>query len=347
MPSHPLEQDLSYVLSETKDLWEPLRGQNLFLTGGTGFVGTWLIETFVWANRSLHLKANLTVLSRNPEAFRQKAPEAVADASVSFAQGSLIDFELPAGRFPFVIHAATDQVAAPTPEEPGGTFDRELAGTRRVLELARRSGTRRLLFTSSGAVYGKQPPDLTLISEDYAGAPETTDLHSGYGQAKRASEFLCALHGKQFGFEPVIGRLFAFAGPHLPLDLNFAIGNFVRDALRGGPLHIGGDGTPVRSYLYAADLAIWLWTLLFKAQASRPYNVGSDAAVTIKQLAEAVAASAGRDLAIEVARRPEPGKPPLRYVPSVDRARRELGLQVQVPLSEAIRRMFDWYRLRR
>ena len=91
-----------------------LRGQRVFITGGTGFVGTWLIETFVWANRQLRLNANCDVLSRNPEAFRDKAPEAAADPSVTFLQGSLSDFEIPADDYPFVIHAATDQTAAPT-----------------------------------------------------------------------------------------------------------------------------------------------------------------------------------------------------------------------------------------
>src|SRR5205085_12492345 len=116
------ERDLAYVLDETKDLWEALRGQSLFITGGTGFVGTWLIETFVWASRQLRLNAKMTVLSRNPEGFRDKAPEAAADPSMSFLQGSLSDFAIPAHEYPFVIHAATDQTPAPTTEEPGGTF---------------------------------------------------------------------------------------------------------------------------------------------------------------------------------------------------------------------------------
>lgn len=346
MTRHPLERDLAYVLDQTKDLWEDLRGQRLFLTGGTGFVGTWLVETFVWANRQLNLNANLTVLSRNPEGFRNKAPEAAADRSLTFIQGSLSSFEPFSGEYPFVIHAATDQSSAPTEEEPGGTFDRELAGTRSVLQFVRRAKTRRLLFTSSGAVYGRQPPDVPQLSEAYMGAPETTDVRSGYGQAKRVSEFLCTLHGEQYGFDPLIARLFAFAGPHLPLDLNFAIGNFVRDALTGGPIHIAGDGTPWRSYLYAADLAIWLWTILLRGQASRPYNVGSDHQVSIKELAERVVENGAPGIRVEVAQSPKPGVSPPRYVPSVERAREELGLQVNVPLDEAIRRMFEWNRAR-
>src|SRR3954447_16074998 len=346
MPRHPLERDLAYVLDETRDLWERLRGQSLFVTGGTGFVGTWLIETFAWANRHLRLHATMAVLSRNPTAFRDKAPQAAEDPSITFIQGSLSHFQIPHRDYPFVIHAATDQTGAPSKEEPGGTFDREVAGTRRVLELARRAETRRLLFTSSGAVYGKQPPDMPRVREEYVGAPETTDVGSGYGQAKRVSEFLCTSYGQQYGFEPVIARLFAFAGPHLPLDLNFAIGNFVRDALGGGPIRIAGDGTPKRSYLYAADLAIWLWTILFRGQPARPYNVGSDKEVSIGELADLVVRNGAPGTSIEIAQSATPGVPAARYVPCVDRAREELGLRAEVSLDEAIRRMLDWYRAR-
>lgn len=346
MARHPLERDLAYVLDETKDLWEHLRGRSLFVTGGTGFVGTWLVETFVWANRQLRLNAGMTLLSRNPAAFRVKAPEAAEDPSITFLEGSVANFEFPAREYSFIIHAATDQISEPSQEEPGGTFDRELAGTRRVLELARKTNARRLLFTSSGAVYGKQPPDLPRVPESYLGAPETTDVRSGYGQAKRASEFLCTLYGQQYGFEPIIARLFAFAGPHLPLDLNFAIGNFVRDALKGGPIRIGGDGTPKRSYLYAADLAVWLWTILLRGKPARPYNVGSDREVSIAELAQCVVKNGAPGTPIEIAQSPQPGVSPSRYVPAVDRARNELELEAKIPLDEAIRRMFDWYRSR-
>ena len=176
-----------------------------------------------------------------------------------------------------------------------------------MLEFARTHGTRRLLFTSSGAMYGKQPPDLTHIPEDYAGAPSTMDLLSPYGQAKRTSEWMCAMYAAQYGFAALIARLFAFVGPHLPLDANFAVGNFIRDAMRGGPIRIAGDGTPYRSYLYAADLAIWLWTILLKGESCRPYNVGSAEEITIADLARTVAENVRPGIGIEIAAAAGPG----------------------------------------
>jgi nucleoside-diphosphate-sugar epimerase len=322
---HALEQDLHHILAHTPRVWDSLRGANIFITGGTGFVGTWLVESLIWANSRLNLKARAVLLTRNKKAFH-------ADPSISFVHGEANAFAFPEGEFPFVIHAAANT----------GSMLSDIESTQRVLEFARVRDAKRLLFTSSGAVYGKQPPGMTHIPEDYTGAPSPIDLQTGYGHAKRTSEFLCASYASQFGFASVIARLFAFTGPHLPLNINFAAGNFVQDALRGGPIHVGGDGTPYRSYLYAADMAIWLWTLLIDGESARPYNVGSGEEVTIQQLAQAVAAETNPECKIEIARRPVLGAEPSRYVPSVERARVELALQPLIPLQEGVRRMLAW-----
>jgi dTDP-glucose 4,6-dehydratase len=241
------------------------------------------------------------------------------------------------------VHAATERYSPPDGEHPASTLDRDLAATRRVLDLARTHGTRRLLFTSSGAVYGRQPSTLSHIPEEYAGAPPATDTGSAYGLGKRVSEYLCSCYSQVYGFDAVIGRLFAFVGPHLPLDANYAVGNFIRDALHGGPVKIGGDGTPFRSYLYAADLAIWLWTLLARGQSGNAYNVGSPNALSIADLARKVAGEIAPQAEIHIAKPAVEGAPALRYVPATGRAA-TLGLLPWVELEEGIRRTANWHR---
>ena len=343
MPRLP-QQDLEHILSHTQGLWEPLREQSIFLTGGTGFVGTWLLESLLWANDKLDLRVSVVVLTRNPRRFREQAPHLADHPAVRLIEGEAASFEYPTGAFPYVIHAAMEPAFEPDAERPLGAFASTVDGTRRVLEFARTHGVRRFLFTSSGAVYGKQPSQMTHIAEDYAGAPSTTDMNTVYGQAKRVSEFMCAMYGRVYGFDATIPRLFAFVGPLLPLDSNFAVGNFIRDVLRGGPVRIAGDGTPYRSYLYAADLAIWLWTILFRGKAAYPYNVGSPNDLTIADLAQTVVRVTGPETRIEIARQPAPGEPPLRYVPRTTRAEEQLGLSPRIPLAEGIRRTFEWHR---
>ena len=338
------QEDLNHVLSSTSGLWDEIRGGRIFVTGGTGFFGTWLIESLVRANHDLGLDANVVVLSRHPTRFLARLPHLVAAPGLTFVEGDVREFRPPEGRFTHVIHAATEASATLNDEEPLRMLDTIVAGTRRVLDFCAAAGVGKLLLTSSGAVYGKQPAEMTHIPETYAGAPDPLDLRSAYGAGKRMAEQLCAQYARQHRFEVKIARCFAFVGPHLPLDAHFAVGNFIRDALHGGPIRVTGDGTPMRSYLYAADLAAWLWTILFRGESARAYNVGSRYDLSIARVATTVAAVLDRRAEVVIAQ--PPAQPPsvLRYVPDVGRAQTELNLHERVGLSDAIRRTFAWYR---
>lgn len=337
-------EDLAHVMTHTRDMWEDVRGQRVFMTGGTGFVGTWLLESLLWANDHLALQARVAVLTRDPQRFRREAPHLALHPMVDLVAGDLLRFDFPDGPYPFVVHAATESSAQPDAAHVLKAFTRDVDGTRRLLDLACGHGVRRFLFTSSGAVYGAQPPAMTHVAEDYAGAPSTLDAGSGYAQTKRVLEAMVAMYGRANAFDPVIARLFAFVGPRLPLDAHYAVGNFIGDALRGGPIRIAWDGTPFRSYLYAADLAIWLWTMLFRGQAALPYNVGSPDALSIRDLAQTVASVVAPEASIETARKATAGLPPLRYVPCTQRAETTLGLRPLVSLEDGIRRTASWHR---
>lgn len=340
--------DLEHILTHTRELWNEMRGERIFLTGGTGFFGCWLVESFCHTNRELGLRASMSILSRDPAHFAERCPHLAADAAVTVLRGDVRDFTFPTGEFRYILHAATEASAKQAAEEPLEMLSTILAGTERTLAFAGRCGARRFLLTSSGAVYGKQPADLTHVPETYAGAPDPVDAGSVYAEGKRASELMCALHQKTVrargqAFDAVIARCWAFTGEHLPLDAHFAIGNFIGDALAGRPIAIGGDGTPRRSYLYGADLAIWLWAMLFRAPSLVPINVGSGHDVSILELAERVREILDPRIAITVGRRAVEGTPTARYVPSVERAAELLGLRETVGLDEAIRRTAAWY----
>jgi dTDP-glucose 4,6-dehydratase len=343
-----LWHDLELIRAATQELWEEMRGQRLFVTGGTGFFGCWLVESFCHVNRELGLGARATVLSRDPVKFTAKCPHLAGDPAITMLRGDVRDFDFPAGEFRYVIHAATEASLKQSQEQPLEMLSTILAGTERTLEFAAQCGARKFLLTSSGAVYGKQPPEMTHVPETYAGAPDPLDAASVYAEGKRASELMCALHRKTatatgVAFEAKIARCWAFCGPHLPLDAHFAIGNFIGDVLAGRPISIAGDGTPRRSYLYAADLAIWLWTILLRAPALVPINVGSAHDVSIRELAEVVAATLAPATEIRVAKQAVPDAPATRYVPSVARAEEMLGLRETVGLQEQIRRTAAWY----
>ena len=335
--------DLDLIAEATQGLWDEVRGQRIFLTGGTGFFGCWLVEGFCHVNRVLGLNARLSILTRNAVAFAEKCPHLASDPAITLHPGDVRAFQFPGEEYGFMIHAATEARARQAATAPLEMLSTIIAGTERALQFATSHGVRKFLLTSSGAVYGKQPEDLTHVPETFQGVIDPLIPANIYAEGKRVSELLCALYQERAALECKIARCWAFCGPYLPLDEHFAIGNFIGDVLAGRPIQIQGDGTPRRSYLYAADLAVWLWTILLRAPALTPINVGSSHDVSIFELAQTVAATLKPGTEIHVARQPVPGSPSLRYVPNVDRAKQLLGLQETVRLEDSIRRTTAWY----
>ncbi len=193
--------DLDLILNRTAPLWEEMRNQQIFLTGGTGFFGCWLLESFSHINRQLSLNARGTVLARDPAAFASKCPQIAADPSLAFLKGDVRSFDFPDGEFRFVIHAATEASAKQASEQPIEMLTTIIDGTERTLDFAQTHATRKLLLTSSGAVYGKQPENLTHIPEEYLGGPDPLDPASIYAEGKRISEQMCALCATQSRIE--------------------------------------------------------------------------------------------------------------------------------------------------
>jgi len=340
---HPLALDLDSILEQTRDEWRTLQGARIFLTGGTGFIGCWLVDSFGWARERLGLDTELVVLTRDPAGFARREPRLAQLAGLSLEAGDVRNFDFPSGVFSHVMHAATAASAQLNIDSPLLMVDTIVEGTRRTLDFAAQCGAKVFLHTSSGGIYGRQPESLSHIPEDYAGAPDPFDPWSAYGESKRLAELLGTLYSGRHGFEHKVARIFALVGPRLPLDIHFAMGNFIRDALEGGPIKVGGDGTPWRSYLYASDLVAWLWTILVRGASNRPYNVGSSHGLTIADTAAAVNEAFGGQLDVSIAGKPMPGQRGSRYVPSVERAARELGLWPRVDLLTGIRRTADWY----
>ena len=197
---NPLADDLNHILRRGAALWDDLRGARIFITGGTGFFGKWLLESLAWANRQRSLGAQAVVLTRRLDAFRAEAPHLANDEGIHSPAGDIPTFAFPPGRFTDVIHAATPSTSPANQEDdPELLVDIIVNGTRRVLEFSRHASATRVLFTSSGAVYGRQPPTVRHLAEDFGGAPDTFNVRGAYGIGSRTAEHLCAIACQRHG----------------------------------------------------------------------------------------------------------------------------------------------------
>lgn len=343
MSPNPLSQDLDDILLRTEELWQALRGQRLFITGGTGFIGCWLLESFLWANQELDLKAQATVLTRDPVAFRRRAPHLANAPAIVLHPGDVQFFEFPSTPAAYVIHAAATSSDAHNTTHSQPATNMFVEGTQRVLEYSRNTGANSLLMISSGAVYGPRPPEVTHIPEVFNTLPDPTINPSDYAEGKRLMELMGLQCSGSDGLTVKFARGFAFVGPYLPLDGQFAIGNFILDGLRSRQINVRGDGTAFRSYLYASDLAVWLWTILLRGQSGRAYNVGSEQRLTIADVAGAVAEAFNPRPVVQISKPAAYGQQPESYVPSTQRAQVELGLKQTVALSDALARTIAWH----
>lgn len=334
-----LTADLLHIENAIHHIVPAFRNKAIFITGGTGFIGKWILETLCYLNTKHDLSLSVTVLSRNPAQFLRDYPQF---EGVQFIYGDIRSFDFPDDQFDYIIHAATEASATLNVEAPLLMCDVICDGTRRVLEMASRNKNCKLLFLSSGAVYGIMPSQDSAFSEDFGGAPNPLLPGSAYGEAKRIAEMYCATYAREGKIQACIARCFAFVGPYLSLDTHFAIGNFIGNGLKKEPIIIHGDGMPLRSYLYTSDLVIWLLTILINGKNGEAYNVGSDEPVSIKQLAKTVA-DFFPDLEIKVLNQTRKTDRNQNYIPDITKSKTELGLSVSITLKEAIEKTISYH----
>ena len=338
-------EDLEHIYQNTQDIWESFRGKSIFLTGGTGFFGKWLLESFIYVNEKLELNAKITTLSRNPEQFLNANPFYRKYVNcIKFIKGDVLTFDYDLDdQFEYIIHGATAASDTLNKESPLLMLDTIILGTKKILEFANKQKIKGFLFISSGAIYGKQPENVQYIKESDSFKIDINNSNSAYSEGKRVAEMYCSLYATKHNIPIKIARCFAFVGPYLSLDTHFAIGNFINNFINKENIIIQGDGTPLRSYLYASDLSIWLWKILAKGGTNSVYNVGSNESISITSLAKKVLDNDNSESLKVIITNPIINCELLKYIPSIDKAKVELGLSVNIDLETAIKKTKLFY----
>jgi dTDP-glucose 4,6-dehydratase len=331
--------ELQQLVRTAESPLRTLAGASILITGATGWFGVWLLDLLCLADDMLRLGLRIAAVSREPQRFLARFHSFAQDSRISWIKADVRQLEATGAGYSHVIHAATDSSLKADGGLPSLLFDTIVDGTRRALAAAG-TGCKGFLLLSSGAIYGPAHAGRARFRESESGGPDPADLRNGYAEGKRAAEQICAIAAGA-GVPVRIARCFAFVGPHMPFDKHFAIGNFIADAVRGQPIRVRGDGSAQRSYLYMTDLMRALLMILADGLTGRTYNVGSEVAVTIGQLAHCVdQVVGGRGVVIEG----DASLPGDLYVPDTTRLRTELRFTPEIGLETAIARTAAWYR---
>jgi nucleoside-diphosphate-sugar epimerase len=320
--------------------FDQLDGSRILLTGGSGFVGKWMLQTAKIAQEHSATKIEIVVPTRQLAADHVQTAIAIGCPNVSWVEGDFLNDHLDLGQIDMIIHTATPASAQLNAENPAKMLRINVEAMESVLRYA--SDNKPLLFTSSGAVYGTQPQSVSHIAEgEFEPKPPANQLNA-YAQGKQIAERMCKEAGSSGQCSPIIARLFAFGGEYLPRDTHFAIGNFIQNALDRQPIAIQGDGRARRSYLYGADMATWLWSALTHGETASPFHIGSEDSVSILVLAQIVARVSGEVLdyvpEITVAKEIDLSESVHQYVPANSDTRKALRVSEWTSLTEMIRR---------
>ena len=305
----------------------------LLIIGGTGFFGKSILDCYKRGLLHPWDVNRVIVMSRNSDNFKFNYPELMSNG-VELLNGDITTINsLPDADY--VIHAAASTDASLYLSHKKKEKKNIIRGTLNYCQLATEfHKNSKIVFCSSGAVYGYQPEQVKHLTEDmsFGNIERLDEVKKSYAYAKRDAE-IAIQELDQVGLNVSIARCFSFVGKYLPKDQHFAIGNFIADGVAGRDIKVKATKKVYRSYMYADDLVVWLMTLAENSNSQCTiYNVASDHEVEILELAVIIASIFN----VGIQSSEGNSKDVDRYTPSVEKAINELGLSNNYTLKESI-----------
>lgn len=291
MESNSVIRNDLILIASTGLNWESLRNKSILITGGRGFLASYLIKSLLFISRFNNLNIELICVSRpNPNGL-DRLSEYRSASEIKFIQHD-ISQPLPKGfpRADIIIHSASQASPKYYGIDPAGTLLANSIGTSYLLEHAVKGRSEKFLFFSSGEVYGVPIDQTKLVGEQDYGYLDPMIVRSCYAESKRIGETMCAAWATQYGLCTLVVRPFHTYGPAMALDDGRVYSDFVADVLARRDIAIKSDGLARRPFCYISDATVGFFTVLINGKIGEAYNVGNpDAEISMSDLAELIA----------------------------------------------------------
>jgi dTDP-glucose 4,6-dehydratase len=331
------DDDLVEILNDSIEDTEHLRNSQIAVLGGSGFIGTWIVSFLDFANEALNLNLEVIVPTRDEMLAKKKLlipqDSIVKLVNVDYCETSQVNYQ----DSKFLIIGAT-----PTNKFTGSHDDSKIKlatknSVSSVIKFAQKvDWTPNVINLSSGAVYGEQvnthQPEKDIEQNSLSLNEYSVSKINAESELQKSN-----CRGEMNCSNP---RLFAFFGPHLPLDAHFAIGNFLSDCIKGEYISMKGNPETVRSYLYPSDLITWIIRLLIKPSKEN-LNFGSDIPITMNELAQLFKSKFNN---IEINMVNKNTKKSI-YVPAIHNTKRVLGVTQKVSLEAGMDKWIKWLKV--
>jgi len=320
---------------------EKLKNSNILITGGTGFVGKWLTEMLIYLNENFNFNINIYLLARN-------IPKDSNQSKLSYIRYIKSDIrnikELPTA-LNYIIHAAGTPDSKEHVSNSIKTIETIVGGTQKILDLSSRlPNLINFLHLSSSKIYGN---NYSIIPIDESNSTiigyNNQDV---YSESKRMSETICKSYISELHLPIIIVRPFAFIGPFQLLDKPWAINNFIRDAILGGPIRILGNEHSSKSYMYGSDFANYILNILIFGKIGEAYNIGSSNPITLIDLANKIKNIIDTEIEIKFKASKDNYSKTIFDVPQTSKIENDLSIKEAFGIDEALRRTILWNKLK-